>query len=220
MGIVATYSRKNPRLKTPTPRQKSASGDFFEIANKTHPENRPQPLKTQQGNTPCTSKTASGVLYYGYRYYDPVTGRWPSRDPIEESGGNNLYVFVGNNGVNQWDLLGLAWVTDDFGKDCCCDTLKEWQIRVDSPDKPVRKQILENILNGNSPLDNIDSGHTFLVDDDGDGYGFYPKDDWFGEPGDIELEDGDHEYTHYKVIYLCHGSEMEILNNILADIMI
>jgi uncharacterized protein RhaS with RHS repeats len=44
---------------------------------------------------------------YGYRYYDPVTGRWPSRDPIGERGGLNLYGFVGNDGVNQWDLLGL-----------------------------------------------------------------------------------------------------------------
>jgi RHS repeat-associated protein len=34
------------------------------------------------------------VAYYGYRYYDPVTGRWPSRDPIEERGGDNLYAFV------------------------------------------------------------------------------------------------------------------------------
>jgi len=48
-----------------------------------------------------------GVAYYGYRYYDPVTGRWPSRDPIEEEGGINLYGFVGNNGVSTWDYLGL-----------------------------------------------------------------------------------------------------------------
>ena len=45
-------------------------------------------------------------MYYGYRYYDPVTGRWPSRDPIEENGGINLYSFVNNDGVNQWDYLG------------------------------------------------------------------------------------------------------------------
>ncbi len=44
--------------------------------------------------------------YYGYRYYDPETGRWPSRDPIGESGGVNLYAFVGNDGVNQVDVLG------------------------------------------------------------------------------------------------------------------
>jgi RHS repeat-associated protein len=50
--------------------------------------------------------TGTGLLYYGYRYYDPKTGRWPSRDPIEEEGGINLYGFVGNDGVNKWDLLG------------------------------------------------------------------------------------------------------------------
>jgi hypothetical protein len=48
-----------------------------------------------------------GVTYYGYRYYDPVTGRWPSRDLIEEIGGINLYGFVGNDGVNKWDVLGF-----------------------------------------------------------------------------------------------------------------
>ena len=57
--------------------------------------------KSQQsrGLKPC-------VAYYGYRYYDPKTGRWLSRDPIEEEGGINLYGFVGNDGVNKWDLLG------------------------------------------------------------------------------------------------------------------
>ena len=50
----------------------------------------------------------TGLYYYGYRYYDPATGRWPSRDPIEENGGLNLYGFVGNDGVNQWDTLGLT----------------------------------------------------------------------------------------------------------------
>ncbi|MFZ9940501.1 MAG: RHS repeat-associated core domain-containing protein [Bacteroidia bacterium] len=46
------------------------------------------------------------VAYYGYRYYDPQTGKWPSRDPIEEEGGVNLYGFVGNGGVNGVDVLG------------------------------------------------------------------------------------------------------------------
>ncbi len=47
------------------------------------------------------------MAYYTYRYYDPVTGRWPSRDPIEERGGVNLYGFVGNDGVNWLDYFGL-----------------------------------------------------------------------------------------------------------------
>ena len=53
----------------------------------------------------------TGLLYYGYRYYDPVTGRWPSRDPIEETGGINLYGFVGNDGIDKYDALGLEIAT-------------------------------------------------------------------------------------------------------------
>lgn len=46
-------------------------------------------------------------LHYGYRYYDPETGRWLNRDPIGEMGGLNLYGFVGNDGVNGVDVLCL-----------------------------------------------------------------------------------------------------------------
>jgi RHS repeat-associated protein len=49
----------------------------------------------------------TGLMYYGYRYYQPSTGRWPSRDPIEERGGLNFYGFVRNDGVNSYDFLGL-----------------------------------------------------------------------------------------------------------------
>ena len=49
---------------------------------------------------------ASGLYYYGYRFYDPDMGRFISRDPIEERGGLNLYGFVGNDPVNRWDYLG------------------------------------------------------------------------------------------------------------------
>ena len=49
------------------------------------------------------------VTDYQYRYYDQLTGRWPSRDPIEEVGGINLYAFVGNDGINKWDVLGLEF---------------------------------------------------------------------------------------------------------------
>ncbi len=48
----------------------------------------------------------SGFLYYGYRYYNPSTGRWLSRDPIEERGGINLYGFVENAALNASDVLG------------------------------------------------------------------------------------------------------------------
>ena len=48
-----------------------------------------------------------GITYYGYRYYDANVGRWLNRDLIEEHGGLNLYEFVGNDGINYWDYLGL-----------------------------------------------------------------------------------------------------------------
>ncbi|MEW5978123.1 MAG: RHS repeat-associated core domain-containing protein, partial [Acidobacteriota bacterium] len=35
-------------------------------------------------------------VYYGYRHYVPVTGRWLGRDPSEEIGDRNLYGFVYN----------------------------------------------------------------------------------------------------------------------------
>jgi len=60
---------------------------------------------------------SAGVAYYGYRYYDPVTGRWPSRDPIEERGGVNLYGFVRNNGIGRWDYLGLFQINPDLDFD-------------------------------------------------------------------------------------------------------
>ena len=47
-------------------------------------------------------------LYYGFRYYNPSTGRWLSRDPIEENGGLNLYGMVDNDPLGNYDLLGLA----------------------------------------------------------------------------------------------------------------
>jgi RHS repeat-associated protein len=54
----------------------------------------------------------TGLYYYGYRYYDSMNGRWPSRDPIEEKGGANLYKFLGNNALSKWDYLGQAWYDD------------------------------------------------------------------------------------------------------------
>jgi RHS repeat-associated protein len=50
----------------------------------------------------------TGLYYYGYRWYDPITGRWPSRDPIEERGGVNLFGFVRNNPITNIDIYGKS----------------------------------------------------------------------------------------------------------------
>jgi len=48
----------------------------------------------------------SAGYYYGYRFYDPNTQRWLTRDPIEEDGGINLYQMVYGNPVNRADAYG------------------------------------------------------------------------------------------------------------------
>jgi RHS repeat-associated protein len=73
--------------------------------------------------------TISGLCYYGYRWYDPLTGRWPSRDPIQEMGGLNLYGFVSNGGINSVDVLGAIKKGDNWevklGKEKCGDMVVE-----------------------------------------------------------------------------------------------
>ncbi|MCO5053797.1 MAG: hypothetical protein M9920_16085 [Verrucomicrobiae bacterium] len=56
-------------------------------------------------------------------FYNPSTGRWLSRDPIQEHGGGNLYQFSWNRSIGEFDYLGLfieLWygnhmVMDDWG---------------------------------------------------------------------------------------------------------
>ncbi len=50
----------------------------------------------------------SGLIYYGFRFYDPNLQRWPNQDPLGEEGGINLYGFVGNSSINFVDPFGLA----------------------------------------------------------------------------------------------------------------
>jgi RHS repeat-associated protein len=48
----------------------------------------------------------TGLIYFGYRYYDPRTGTWLTTDPLGEQGGLNLTAFVGGDPVNNWDAHG------------------------------------------------------------------------------------------------------------------
>ena len=50
----------------------------------------------------------TGLLYFGFRYYNPSTGMWISPDPLGESGGLNLYSFNAGSPVNFYDPYGLA----------------------------------------------------------------------------------------------------------------
>jgi RHS repeat-associated protein len=60
----------------------------------------------------------SGLGYWGLRMYSAILGRWASRDPINEEGGINMYVYANSAPSRAFDGLGLR-----AGCCCCVDDL-------------------------------------------------------------------------------------------------
>ncbi|MGH7164136.1 MAG: RHS repeat-associated core domain-containing protein [Nitrospiraceae bacterium] len=53
----------------------------------------------------------TGLVRFGARDYDSVTGRWTAKDPVDFDGGDsNLYGYVANNPVNITDPNGLVFI--------------------------------------------------------------------------------------------------------------
>ncbi|HCE46516.1 MAG TPA: hypothetical protein DET40_23470 [Lentisphaeria bacterium] len=120
--------------------------------------------------------------YYGYRYYNADTGRWLGRDSVEEGGGVNLYGMVGNNAVNNFDLLGaksfrIVTSTDASSKDM----------------RPVKEINSVNEINLRTSASNISNG--YLGPDSNTGPGLYFDDGTDNKPvlwnkGKLVLETG------------------------------
>jgi len=121
--------RKRKRLRSPqrTLSSHTLINDYDAIAYHTQAKHLPnrKTLATATATAPTpqghhfrvTSKyqdQETGYLYYGFRYYDPQTGRWPNRDPLGERGGLNLYGFVGNNSILYIDADGLSKILDIY----------------------------------------------------------------------------------------------------------
>ena len=109
------YSLQNPASAKSDPTAKNRVWDFFDEPTKPRPANRPRTQQPRRKNRPCSYKTASGI---------PL---WPSRDPIEEEGGVNLYGFVYNSPTIAYDYLGnkdCRDLADDAYHDCLqrCNT--------------------------------------------------------------------------------------------------
>ena len=61
--------------------------------------------------------SVTGFSEYQMRKYRPKIGRWMSRDPIEEIGGENLYGFCGNSAITTSDIRGQGfWPEKDMCK--------------------------------------------------------------------------------------------------------
>jgi RHS repeat-associated protein len=88
-------------------------GPFGEVIRATGPMARVNPFRW---STQYTDDETDLVMYPA-RPYNPSTGRFLCKDPVEEQDGLNLYGFMGNN-PNGWACPGLmdtwrrrcAWV--------------------------------------------------------------------------------------------------------------
>jgi RHS repeat-associated protein len=69
-------------------------------------------LEADMGFTGHYCHPASGLFLTLFRAYDPVAGRWLSRDPIAERGGLNLYAYAYNTPASLTDVLGLSACSD------------------------------------------------------------------------------------------------------------
>ncbi|MDO4410376.1 MAG: RHS repeat-associated core domain-containing protein, partial [Akkermansia sp.] len=81
-------------------------------------------IRTAYSYTPYGSVTANGditqpiqwsseytdtdlaLVYYNYRHYNPMDGRWLGRDPIGEVDKFNLFIYIQSQPISYIDLLG------------------------------------------------------------------------------------------------------------------
>ncbi len=78
-------------------------------------------------STKQLDKDLNVYFYNNGRGYNPDTGRWISRDPIEEKDSPNLYGFVKNNPVSSFDVLGM------WGSDVHRDMTAAWAVSINYP---------------------------------------------------------------------------------------
>ncbi len=76
------------------------------------------------------------LVYYNHRYYHPIDGRWISRDPIHERGGNNLYAFVKNRPTHKTDYLGEQEAEKSIGEEKCKELVQK---SIASPPRRLKK---------------------------------------------------------------------------------
>ena len=82
-------------------------GPFGEAIRSTGPLAKNNPLRFSTKY----KDDESDLVYYGFRYFKPSTGAWVSRDPSEEAGGLNVYLYSFNSPIQTFDILGLSPTT-------------------------------------------------------------------------------------------------------------
>ena len=86
----------------------------------------------------------TGIYYHRARFYDPVSSRFLSEDPVRFDQGGDFYVYVSNNPVLFIDPTGLAK---------CCPSANADQIQKDADNARRRLWALENTGTAVLPTD-------------------------------------------------------------------
>jgi insecticidal toxin complex protein TccC len=92
-------------------------------------------------------RDASGLYYYGFRYYAPWLMRWLNPDPAGGLDGINRYVFVGNSPIARIDVRGMEGIPVNIER-----KLRAWYAASKFPIK-VRR-LNENVISVSIKGDN------------------------------------------------------------------
>ncbi len=83
-------------------------GPFGEVLRATGPAAKLNPFRFSTKY----DDDESDLVYYGYRYFNPSTGRWLNRDALAERfGKEQLYVFCANESVASYDWNGQLTIS-------------------------------------------------------------------------------------------------------------
>ena len=100
-------SGQNRTVSNRHPPSKNRVWDFFATFTTSVWNFVTQPVEPHRETPPPSTFSASGVLFYGFRYYSPTLGRWVGRDPLNKKrASRNLYLFVSNRPLIRIDVLG------------------------------------------------------------------------------------------------------------------
>ncbi|WP_416414834.1 RHS repeat protein [Pantoea sp. App145] len=84
-------------------------------------------------------RDATGLYYYGYRYYQPWVGRWLSADPAGAVDGLNLFRMVRNNPMTLRDHDGLAPETEAQKRARYLSELQDYDYRIETILSEIKK---------------------------------------------------------------------------------
>ena len=107
----------------------------------------------------------TGLVYYNYRYYNPLDGRWMRRDPVGTSALLNLYTYVNN----RIDIDSLGFSIIPRHTPITSITVKRKRIKWISI---IRKDLLKS--SETRPGEEDTYGHWWIEFGD-ESYGWWPK---------------------------------------------